>query len=69
MVTRQAPSNEKNMKCPAEVYQPSPRPYAGLPDIDYPFHRCERCRQRFANPIFSTTWLSIEGQMPDFFGT
>ena len=26
------------MKCPAEVYQPSTRPYAGLPDIDYPFH-------------------------------
>ena len=26
------------MKCPAEVYQPSPRPYQGLPDIDYPFH-------------------------------
>ena len=26
------------MKCPAEVYQPSTRPYTGLPDIDYPFH-------------------------------
>ena len=26
------------MKCPAEVYHPSPRPYAGLPDIDYPLH-------------------------------
>jgi hypothetical protein len=26
------------MQCPAEVYQPSPRPYTGLPDIDYPFH-------------------------------
>jgi len=26
------------MKCPAEVYQPFPRPYTGLPDIDYPFH-------------------------------
>jgi putative transposase len=24
--------------CPAEVYEPSPRPYSGLPDIDYPFH-------------------------------
>ena len=27
-----------DMKCPAEVYQPSLRPYTGLPDIDYPFH-------------------------------
>ena|SRR5215831_8400761 len=26
------------MKCPAEVYQPSPRVYQGLPDIDYRFH-------------------------------
>ena len=26
------------MKCPAEVYQPSTRPYQGLPDIDYPLH-------------------------------
>jgi len=23
---------------PAEVYAPSPRPYAGLPDLAYPFH-------------------------------
>jgi len=26
------------MKCPAEVYLPSTRPYRGLPDIAYPFH-------------------------------
>ncbi|MGE3295686.1 MAG: integrase core domain-containing protein [Geminicoccaceae bacterium] len=26
------------MKCPAEVYAVSPRPYAGLPDISYPLH-------------------------------
>lgn len=26
------------MKTPAEVYQPSPIPYRGLPDIEYPFH-------------------------------
>ena len=26
------------MKCPAEVYQPSPRPYAGLPELTYPLH-------------------------------
>jgi putative transposase len=30
------------MKCPAEVYQPSPRTYQGLPDIDYPFPRQSR---------------------------
>jgi putative transposase len=26
------------MRCPAEHYTPSPRPYAGLPELDYPFH-------------------------------
>jgi transposase InsO family protein len=26
------------MKCPAEVYRPSPRPYDGLPEIAYPMH-------------------------------
>jgi transposase InsO family protein len=26
------------MKCPAELYTPSPRPYQGLPELTYPFH-------------------------------
>ena len=26
------------MKCPAELYLPSTRPYDGLPDVDYPLH-------------------------------
>ena len=26
------------MKCPAEVYSPSPRPYNGLPEFAYPLH-------------------------------
>ncbi len=34
----QRPHEALDMKCPAEVYQPSPRPYSGLPDIDYPLH-------------------------------
>jgi putative transposase len=32
------PHEALDMKCPAEVYQPSPRPYTGLPDLDYPLH-------------------------------
>jgi putative transposase len=32
------PHEALTMKCPAEVYHPSPRPYTGLPDIDYPLH-------------------------------
>ncbi len=27
-----------NMKYPAELYQPSPRLYSGLPNLEYPFH-------------------------------
>lgn len=26
------------MRCPAELYTPSSRPYQGLPELDYPFH-------------------------------
>jgi len=26
------------MKCPADIYTASPRPYSGLPEITYPFH-------------------------------
>ena len=32
------PHEALEMKCPAEVYQPSPRVYQGLPDIGYPLH-------------------------------
>ena len=32
------PHEALDMRCPAEVYQPSTREYKGLPDIDYPFH-------------------------------
>src|SRR5215471_6657803 len=43
------PHEALDMKCPAEVYQPSPRPYTGLPDIDYPLHDktivVTRCRR------------------------
>ena len=34
----QRPHEAIGMKCPAEVYRPSPRPYQGLPPIDYPLH-------------------------------
>jgi transposase InsO family protein len=32
------PHEALNMKCPAEIYTPAPRPYRGLPEIAYPFH-------------------------------
>jgi len=32
------PHQALNMQVPAQHYQPSPRQYQGLPDIEYPFH-------------------------------
>ncbi len=32
------PHQALDMKRPADVYTAAPRPYAGLPDVDYPFH-------------------------------
>lgn len=32
------PHQALDMKCPAEVYQASHLPYAGLPELEYPFH-------------------------------
>lgn len=32
------PHQGLDMKCPAEVYTPSNRPYRGLPELSYPFH-------------------------------
>jgi len=32
------PHEALNMKCPAEFYTASPRPYSGLPELTYPFH-------------------------------
>ncbi len=35
---RKRPHEALAMKCPAEVYVPSPKPYLGIPEPHYPFH-------------------------------
>src|SRR5262249_1601350 len=35
---RERPREGLNMKCPAQVYTTSARPYHGIPDPSYPFH-------------------------------
>ena len=35
---RERPHQALAMKVPAELYTPSPRPYRGLQDVDYPLH-------------------------------
>jgi transposase InsO family protein len=32
------PHQALDMKCPADLYSPSARPYVGLPELDYPLH-------------------------------
>jgi transposase InsO family protein len=32
------PHEALDMRCPADLYTPSPRGYAGLPEVTYPFH-------------------------------
>ena len=32
------PHEALQMRCPAELYIPSPRPYLGIPEPNYPFH-------------------------------
>ena len=34
------PHQALNMRYPIEIYQPSAKPYRGLPELDYPFHDC-----------------------------
>ena len=35
---RERPHQAINMRYPAELYEPSPRPYHGLTELEYPFH-------------------------------
>ena len=35
---QERPHQALAMRCPAELYDPSPRPYRGLEELDYPFH-------------------------------
>src|ERR1700676_4791443 len=37
-VNQERPHEALNMRSPAELYQPSPRPYKALPELEYAFH-------------------------------
>jgi putative transposase len=47
----QRPHQALGMKCPAEAYQPSTRPYQGLPDIDS-LPRQNRGRHQLRSDLF-----------------
>jgi putative transposase len=65
------PHEALDMRCPVEVYQPSSRPYTGLPDIDYPSRdktivvtRCGRIclgKEKFNfSPVFAGQAVGIK---------
>ena len=37
-LTTTAPTKRWRLKCPADVYKPSPRPYRSIEELSYPFH-------------------------------
>ena len=60
------------MKCPAEIYSTSPRPYNGLPELTYPLHdrdllvtACGRLR-RPCWPVKGSGIKEVAGQLYDF---
>ena len=70
------PHEALGMKTPAEVYTPSPRPYAGLPELDYPLHDrdivvtasgviCLCGRPVFISSVFAGQRLGLREVEPD----
>ena len=60
------PHQGLNMRCPAELYRPSPRTYSGLPDIEYPFHdrtiTVTRCGRICMGPLKINLSQAFAGQ-------
>lgn len=54
------------MRCPAELYRPSPRPYCGLPELEYPFHdrtiTVTRCGRICMGPLKINLSQAFAGQ-------
>ncbi len=38
LYNQERPHQGIDMRYPSELYKPSPRPYTGLPELNYPFH-------------------------------
>ena len=62
----QRPHQGLNMKYPAELYTPSPRPYGGLPELEYPFHdrtiTVTRCGRICMGPLKINLSQAFAGQ-------
>src|ERR1700704_2674514 len=63
---QERPHEALNMRYPAELYTPSPRPYSGLPELDYPFHdrtiTVTRCGRICMGPLKINLSQAFAGQ-------
>src|SRR5437763_1392843 len=63
---QERPHEALNMRYPAELYSPSPRPYNGLPALEYPFHdrtiTVTRCGRICMGPLKINLSQAFAGQ-------
>ncbi len=63
---QERPHQALNMRCLAELYSSSPRPYSGLPDLEYPFHdrtiTVARCGRICMGPLKINLSQAFAGQ-------
>jgi len=63
---QERPHEALNMRYPAELYTPSPRPYSGLPELEYPFHdrtiTVTRCGRICMGPLKINLSQAFAGQ-------
>src|SRR5215475_4861784 len=63
---QERPHEALNMRYPAELYSPSPRPYSGLPELEYPFHdrtiTVTRCGRICIGPLKINLSQAFAGQ-------
>jgi len=63
---QERPHEALNMRYPAELYSPSPRPYNGLPELEYPFHErtitVTRCGRICMGPMKINLSQAFAGQ-------
>jgi putative transposase len=56
---RERPHQALDMKVPADLYQPSPRPYEGLDELDYPLHDFAITVTRCGRICFKTRKINL----------
>jgi putative transposase len=66
LYNEERPHQALNMRCPSELYRSSPRPYNGLPDLQYPFHdrtiTVTRCGRICMGPLKINLSQAFAGQ-------